>query len=305
MVKHIAKPMAMAWGPWALAFFAGIFLGSDPLLAASDLPGPVLFEKAGAESRPSDLLPETRPSPLENLSLKINLPATRLDLYVNGQYDRSYSVAIGMPKYPTPIRDYNISHVVWNPWWIPPDSEWAQDAEKTPPGPGNPLGVVKLLMEDGIRIHGTNAPRSVGRATSHACLRMKSDDIRELAWRIQTAYSEKRDPTLLDKYKNNRRTSFWITLFEGVPVSVEYLQVERQGDKVLIHPDRYGRGGLEEELTAALAGNPEIVLNKELLKKLRKLRGKGTVETNLQELTQWSQGETQPAATNTTVPASS
>ncbi|MDL1871994.1 L,D-transpeptidase [Deltaproteobacteria bacterium PRO3] len=261
-------------------------------------PGPARADMIGGpppESRSSDLGPESRPTPLEQLSLKINLPATRLDLYVNGRLDRSYSVAIGMPKYPTPIRDYNISHIVWNPWWIPPDSDWAEGAEKTPPGPGNPLGAVKMLMEDGIRIHGTNAPRSVGRAASHACLRMKADDIKELAWRIQMAYSEKRDPELLDKYSKNRRSSFWVTLFEGVPVSVEYRQVERQGDKFLIHPDRYGRGGLEAELEAALAAHPQVTISKDLVKKLRKLRAKGTVEASLEELTQWSLGEPAPS----------
>ncbi|MCC7344599.1 MAG: L,D-transpeptidase [Deltaproteobacteria bacterium] len=254
------------------------------------------------ESLSSDLGPESRPTPLEQLSLKINLPATRLDLYVNGRLDRSYSVAIGMPRYPTPIRDYNISHIVWNPWWIPPDSDWAEGAEKTPPGPGNPLGAVKMLMEDGIRIHGTNAPRSIGRAASHACLRMKADDVKELAWRIQLAYSEKRDPELLDKYQRNRRSSFWVTLFEGVPVSVEYRQVERQGDKFLIHPDRYGRGGLEAELEAALATHPQVTVSKDLVKKLRKLRAKGTVEASLEDLTQWSLGEpaSPPAESNPT-----
>ncbi len=270
---------------------AGLLLGVLGLGSThANMPGGPL-----PESLSSDLSPESRPTPLEQLSLKINLPAARLDLYVNGRYDRSYSVAIGMPKYPTPIRDYNISHIVWNPWWIPPDSDWAEGAEKTPPGPGNPLGAVKLLMEDGIRIHGTNAPRSVGRAASHACLRMKADDIKELAWRIQAAYSEKRDPELLDKYQKNRRSSFWVTLFEGVPVSVEYRQVEKRGDRFLIHPDRYGRGGLEAELEAALAPHPQVPINKDLVKKLRKLRAKGTVEASLEELTQWSLGDT-PAA---------
>src|SRR5262245_3053184 len=101
----------------------GLGLGPWPSAqAASDLHPP--------ESMPSAyLVPESIPTPTEQLSLKINLPATRLDLYSNGNYIRSYPVAIGMPKYPTPIRNYNISYIIWNPWWIPPDSEWAQDAE--------------------------------------------------------------------------------------------------------------------------------------------------------------------------------
>ncbi|MCE9624897.1 MAG: L,D-transpeptidase [Deltaproteobacteria bacterium] len=237
------------------------------------------------------------PTPTEQLSMQINLPATRLDLYSNGQFQKSYSVAIGMPKYPTPIRDYNISYIIWNPWWLPPDSEWAQNAEKTPPGPGNPLGPVKMLMEDGIRIHGTNAPRSVGHAASHACLRMKPDDVRELAWRVQQAYSDKRDPDLFEKYKKNSRSTFWVELFQQVPVKVEYLQVEARPDKVLIHPDRYNRGGFQEELETALVSHPEISVNKELVTKLKKLRSKESVEVSYPELSEWARG-TAPSATD-------
>lgn len=285
----------------ALGLVLGLFGISRAFSAGSD---PAMVDLGGSSTavpaQPAN--PETKPSPTEQLSLRVNLPATRLDLYVNGKFDRSYNVAIGMPKYPTPIRDYSISHIVWNPWWIPPDSEWAQDAEKTPPGPGNPLGAVKLLMEDGIRIHGTNAPRSIGRASSHACLRMRSEDIKALAWKIQQAYSDKTDPELLEMYKKNPRSTFWVTLFAGVPVTVEYRQVETRGDKFLIHPDRYGRGGLQEELEAAFSGHPDLAVTKPLLAKLKKLRGKGTVEASPQELTQWSLGE-EPQSSPESLPA--
>ncbi|HKY63889.1 MAG TPA: L,D-transpeptidase [bacterium] len=261
--------------------------------------------KPAAESLPSDLsdlAPESRPTPAELLSIQINLPAARLDLYSNGKKEISYPVAIGMPKYPTPDRDYSITHIVWNPWWIPPDSEWAAEAEKTPPGPGNPLGPVKLLMQDGILIHGTNSPSSIGRAASHACLRMKADDVRALAWRIQMAYSDKRDPELFEKYKKNRRSSFWITLFAEVPVSIQYRQVELEGDKVLIHPDRYWRGGLQEELAALLTQRPDVAINSKLLAKLRKLRRKGSVEASLTELADWGRDDADSKATATPLP---
>ena len=251
------------------------------------------------ESQASDLMPESRPTPAELLSIQINLPAARLDLYSNGTKVISYPVAIGMPKYPTPARDYYITHIVWNPWWIPPESEWAAEAEKTPPGPGNPLGPVKLLMQDGILIHGTNSPSSIGRAASHACLRMKSDDVRALAWRIQLAYSDKRDPELFEKYKKNRRSSYWVTLFADVPVSIVYRQIELEGDKVFIHPDRYWRGGLQDELRSALAQKPDVTINAKLVEKLRKLRRKGSVEATFADLTEWGSDDAllKPAAT--------
>lgn len=267
---------------WVLLLWVAMSGIVPGFAAAQDLSPPI------AESQASDLSPETRPTPAEFLSIRVNLPAARLDLYSNGQKVISYPVAIGMPKYPTPDRDYYITHIVWNPWWIPPESEWAVDAQKTPPGPGNPLGPVKMLMQDGILIHGTNSPSSIGRAASHACLRMKADDVKALAWRIQLAYSEKRDPELFEKYQKNRRSSFWVTLFAEVPVTIEYRQVELEGQKVSIHPDRYWRGGFQDELAALLAQHPDVALTPKLLDKLKKLRKKGSVETSIAELATWA-----------------
>lgn len=265
---------------WSLALFFWLGLAGLCARAGWSAPPSDLEIPAGAtETQPTEIF-----TPKEPVTLKINIPAARLDLYVNGKMAKRYRIAVGMPKYPTPIRDLNISYIIWNPWWLPPDSEWAKDAEKTPPGPGNPLGPVKMLMEDGIRIHGTNAPGSIGRSASHACMRMKSAEAKELAWEIQQRYSEKNDPLLLDTYKKNSRSSYWVKLGQEVPVSIEYKLVERDGDQFQIHPDRYGRGGLQEELEAALGANSGIVIDKEFLKRLNKKRVKGTLEITLQEL---------------------
>jgi L,D-transpeptidase-like protein len=253
------------------------------------------FARASASDLPEEAPLEDQPStsfvPKEKITIRINIPATRLDLYIDGEFKKSYKIAVGMPKYPTPIRDLNISYIIWNPWWLPPDSEWAQDAEKTPPGPGNPLGPVKMLMEDGIRIHGTNAPATIGRAASHACMRMKSADAKELAWEIQQRYSEKNDPQLLETYKKNSKKSYWVKLAEEVPVEVEYKQVELQDNQLLLHPDRYSRGGFQEEVEETLASHSEIVVDKQLLKKLSALRSKGSTEISLTQIKQWSEAE--------------
>jgi hypothetical protein len=247
-----------------------------PVMAAEPEPEPVVVE---AEEIP--------PEPKEPVYLRMNLPAHRLDLYINDSLKGSYPIAIGMPRYPTPIRNYNISMIVWNPWWIPPDSDWAKDAKKTPPGPGNPLGVVKMIMESGIRIHGTNHPSSIGRALSHACLRMHNEDAREVAWAIQSRYSEKDDPELLEKYRRNRRSTYWVKLFQTVPVYTEYIQVERKDDRLVLHPNPYWHRGFEAQLADALKDHPEINLDKNLIKKLNKMRRRKTVEIPLQEVLSW------------------
>ena len=51
---------------------------------------------------------------------------------------REFGVATGQSRYPTPLGRFEII-VKWrNPWWYPPDSDWAKDAKPVPPGPGQP-----------------------------------------------------------------------------------------------------------------------------------------------------------------------
>lgn len=54
----------------------------------------------------------------------------------------------------------------------------SKDALNIPPGPNNPVGVLWLgLTKSGIGIHGTNSPRTIGRATSSGCIRMANWDV--------------------------------------------------------------------------------------------------------------------------------
>ena len=49
-----------------------------------------------------------------------------------------------------------------------------------PPGSDNPVGLRWVgLNQKGYGIHGTNEPRSIGKAASHGCLRMRNGDIEQ------------------------------------------------------------------------------------------------------------------------------
>ncbi len=266
-----------------LTVVIGLFLSpisEKPLLAQET---EVLLQQgvtaASVMEEPSDVF-----QPAQRIHIHINVPATRLDLYVNGQYFDSYPIAIGSPRYKTPVKDFYITRIEWNPSWYPPDSDWAKDASITPPGPNNPLGAVKLVMQNGILIHGTNKPHTVGRAASHGCMRMHKQDVTDLAWMIQSNYSEKTDPTLRETYDKNRRRTYVIKLLEEVPVSIEYSQVELKNERVLLHPNRYWQKGFQDQLEEVLAMHPEIQLDAALVKKLDKMRTKKTVELSIEEL---------------------
>ncbi|HXV56643.1 MAG TPA: L,D-transpeptidase family protein [Gaiellaceae bacterium] len=86
---------------------------------------------------------------------------------------RKFRVATGTAVYPTPLGSFEIVDLQRDPWWYPPDSDWAAGAEPVPPGPGNPLGTRWMgLSEPLIGIHGTPDAASIGYSASHGCIRM-------------------------------------------------------------------------------------------------------------------------------------
>lgn len=120
------------------------------------------------------------------MRLKVDLSERRLYVIEGGEVVRTYGVAIGMPRYPTPTGHFWTGRIDWNPAWNPPDSPWARNKRPRAPGePGNPMQGVKIYFrEPTYFIHGTNNPGSIGRAASHGCLRMTEGDAISLARRI-------------------------------------------------------------------------------------------------------------------------
>jgi len=63
------------------------------------------------------------------------------------------------------------------------------NTDAQPGGPGNPLGARALYLFQGgrdtyYRIHGTTAPKSIGRAASSGCIRMLNEHVTDLYNRV-------------------------------------------------------------------------------------------------------------------------
>lgn len=187
--------------------------------------------------------------------IEINIPERRLYLYEGGKLLRSHSVAVGSARYRTPVGERFLSAITWNPWWFPPPyASWAKGEKPTPPGPGNPLGRVKMSLGGDILLHGTNKEGSVGHPVSHGCMRMKNKEAEELAWFFQSRFSSEIDETLRDRYRRFPRSSFTVKLDRKIPVTIIYDRVAVRNDEVQIYPDIYGRGrNLWGELLGALS----------------------------------------------------
>jgi L,D-transpeptidase catalytic domain len=99
---------------------------------------------------------------------------------------RALGVATGQAAYPTPLGNFTIATKQRNPWWYPPDSDWAAGASPVPPGPGNPLGTRWMgLSEPLVGIHGTPDTASIGYSASHGCIRMHIADAEWLFERVE------------------------------------------------------------------------------------------------------------------------
>ena len=113
------------------------------------------------------------------LAIVIKRASNRLVLYKpNGakkmRVKRKFDVATGLAAYPTPLGSYEIITMQRNPWWRPPDSDWAKGAKPIPPGPGNPLGTRWMgISAPAVGIHGTPDAASIGYSASHGCIRMR------------------------------------------------------------------------------------------------------------------------------------
>ncbi|MGA8322793.1 MAG: L,D-transpeptidase [Xanthobacteraceae bacterium] len=76
----------------------------------------------------------------------------------------------------------------WPDWHPPPEM-----IERQPylprfmaGGPGNPLGARAMYLGNTVyRIHGTNAPETIGQAVSSGCFRLVNDDVIDLYGRVQ------------------------------------------------------------------------------------------------------------------------
>ena len=96
-------------------------------------------------------------------------------------------MTLGAGYDPSPQGDFRITAVARNPSWhyqpgilesVPDDREDAT----LPPGPNNAVGVVWMaLSEPHYGIHGTNAPGTIGTATSSGCVRLTNWDAARLA----------------------------------------------------------------------------------------------------------------------------
>ena len=117
----------------------------------------------------------------ENYELVLNVAAKKLVLYTNGEATKEYPVGVGASLTPTPLGIFKVVRRIYNPAWVNP----YRQSKVVAPGAKNPIGqhwlgfaMNKKTQEYGF--HATSDLSSIGRASTHGCIRLHPDDMKEL-----------------------------------------------------------------------------------------------------------------------------
>jgi hypothetical protein len=109
-----------------------------------------------------------------NRIVLISLADRKLAVIEDGNVIAIFSVAVGAATSPSPTGTFQIANRVSNPTYYHPGTV-------IPSGKDNPVGTRWIgLNQKGYGIHGTNAPKSVGHAASHGCIRLRNRDVERL-----------------------------------------------------------------------------------------------------------------------------
>ena len=194
-----------------------------------------------------------------DIEITVDVPAFRLTLWQSGKEVKTYAVGVGKKDYPISIGEKQATEIIWNPAWIPPDSEWVSGRKGIKPGeiikasdPRNPLGKVKIPLGYGYLIHQAAAPTDLGNLVSHGCVRMLRADLYDLAEKIVAARGPDVTAKQIARAKLTKNTLV-AKLDEPLPVDINYDTQVIEGGNLHLYPDVYERGtNTVEKLRAEL-----------------------------------------------------
>lgn len=130
----------------------------------------------------------------DEIWLHVSVSARRLTVWRGRDRLHVYPVGVGTGgslqkldggswEWDTPTGIFEVGRLKKDPVWFAPDWHFVEKRQPIPPRDSprryirGMLGDYALYIDDEIAIHGTRDRASVGRASSHGCLRMYNEDI--------------------------------------------------------------------------------------------------------------------------------
>jgi lipoprotein-anchoring transpeptidase ErfK/SrfK len=143
-------------------------------VAAKPAVKPQPATKAEAATKPEVVAKHTAVTHKGTRRILISIPDRKLALVEDGKVQKIYRVAVGADVSPSPTGEFHIAQKITAP-------SYSHDGKVIAAGAGNPLGSRWMGLDiEHYGIHGTNMPKSIGRAASHGCIRMGKHDVEEL-----------------------------------------------------------------------------------------------------------------------------
>lgn len=127
----------------------------------------------------------------EQFKIQISVSDKILELHQGGKLVGSYPITPGSDSLPAPVGEWYVKGFSWMPTFrwdeaMLQKGERSGDAYNLPPGPNNPVGILWMeLNKDGAGIHGTEVPETIGRTTSHGCIRLSNWDVLDLGTKVR------------------------------------------------------------------------------------------------------------------------
>lgn len=199
------------------------------------------------------LIPKEFIKPKKIQYIIINLPEMRL-YYFNYPWVFIAPIGIGTEGKLPPLDTYTIINKKEKPFWYPPPS--IRDEDPTlppvvPPGPDNPMGDYALYLSKGLyAIHGTNKIYSIGRRTTHGCIRLYPEHIKFLFHEVPINTQVE---IIYEPYK------------VGIENKTIYVQIFPDIENLISHPILHILKKIE-----ALAPNKDFVIDLLVLEKILK-----------------------------------
>ncbi len=117
----------------------------------------------------------------------VDTPNTYLYLVLGNGRAMRYGIGVGRDGFTWSCVQRITRRAEWPDWTPPPEMIARQPylPRHMAGGPGNPMGARALYLGSTIyRIHGTNAPHTIGQRVSSGCIRLTNDDITDLYSRV-------------------------------------------------------------------------------------------------------------------------
>jgi lipoprotein-anchoring transpeptidase ErfK/SrfK len=117
----------------------------------------------------------------------IDTPNTYLYYVLGGGQAIRYGIGVGRDGFTWSGMQTITKKAEWPDWTPPPEMIARQPylPRQMAGGPGNPLGARAMYLGGTVyRIHGTNAPQSIGTRVSSGCIRLTNQDVTDLYSRV-------------------------------------------------------------------------------------------------------------------------